>query len=334
MSGSLTLSVSNPDDDREPFLRLAARAALVDGQAPFNDQALVDASTGARSLLLAERGGGVVGAAVVGRGELEFVIDPEWRGEGLGRELAAVLLANHAEGRLLAWAHGDHPASRRLAARFGFEPVRTLLQLRRALGEAPDAAGAPDGGSAPDAAGAPDAGSAPDGAGAPDDAGTPGASDAVTLPAGYTLATFRGGRDIDDWVALNAAVFADHPEQGSLTADDVRFRQSEAWFDPDDFLLLRDAEGRLAGYNWLKIEPGDPVGEIYVIGIAEAHAGHGLGRALMQAGLARLRERGCREAALYVDGENTRAVALYRSLGFDDHTIDVQYAPRSRPVRR
>ncbi|MDO9396787.1 MAG: mycothiol synthase [Herbiconiux sp.] len=305
MTGSLTLSVSSPDEAREPFLRLVARAALVDGQHPFNDQALVDIGKGTRSLLIAERGGSVVGAAIVGQGELEFVIDPEWREEGLGRQLLEIVLRNSpadvgAEpGGLLAWAHGDHPASRALAASHRFESVRTLLQLRRELGSAP-VAPVPD-------------------------------------PEGFTIESFRGGPDVDDWVALNARVFASHDEQGSLTADDLRFRMSEAWFEPDDFLLLRDGRGRLVGYNWLKIEPSDPrVGEIYVIGVAEEVAGQGLGRVLMQHGLARLADRGCAQASLYVDADNERAVALYRSMGFTDHTIDVQYQhrPGGRRPRR
>jgi mycothiol synthase len=312
MSGSLTLSVSSPDEAREPFLRLVARAALVDGQPPFNDQALIDIGKGTRSLLLAERriaegGVAVAGAAIVGQGELEFVIDPEWRGEGLGRQLLEIVLKNPpappgagsgAPDALRAWAHGDHPASRRLAQTHRFEAIRTLLQLRRELGSG---------------------------------AMVPGE---VVLPEGFTLGGFRGGRDVDDWVALNARVFAEHDEQGSLTRDDLLFRLSEPWFDPDDFLLLRDADGALVAYNWLKVEPNDTrVGEIYVIGVDEGQAGRGLGRSLMNAGLSRLEERGCTHAALYVDGDNERAVALYRSLGFADHTIDVQYLHRPRARR-
>jgi mycothiol synthase len=290
MSASLTLWVSSPDEAREPFLRLVARAALVDGQQPFNDQALVDAGKGARSLMLARRESTIVGAAIVGQGELEFVIDPEWREEGLGAALLEILLANSSE-PLLAWAHGDHPASRRLAAGHGFEAVRTLYQLRRELPQDGNAAG--------------------------------------PAPEGYTVSTFRGGTDVDDWVDLNARVFRAHPEQGGLTADDLRFRMSEPWFEPDDFLLLRDRRGRLVGYNWLKIEPDDDrIGEIYVVGVDDAHAGQGLGRYLMRRGLARLVERGCEQAALFVDADNTAAVALYRSLGFTDHTIDVQYRQR------
>jgi mycothiol synthase len=46
---------------------------------------------------------------------------------------------------------------------------------------------------------------------------------------------------------------------------------------------------------------------------------------LMQRGLERLAQRGCTAASLYVEADNTSAVRLYRSLGFTDFTIDVQY---------
>jgi mycothiol synthase len=102
---------------------------------------------------------------------------------------------------------------------------------------------------------------------------------------------------------------------------DLQHREAEPWFDADDFLIARDEDGRMIGYNWLKIE-GD-LGEVYVVGVDAP--GRGLGRSLMQAGLERMRERGCTTAALYVEADNVPAVKLYRSLGFTDHTIDVQY---------
>jgi mycothiol synthase len=46
----------------------------------------------------------------------------------------------------------------------------------------------------------------------------------------------------------------------------------------------------------------------------------------MAAGLARLRERGCTAAELYVEADNTPAVSLYRSLGFAHDRVHVQYA--------
>jgi mycothiol synthase len=90
----------------------------------------------------------------------------------------------------------------------------------------------------------------------------------------------------------------------------------------------------MVGYNWLKIEPdAEPpaAGEIYVIGVAPEASAHGLGRALMTAGLARLRERGCHAAELYVEGDNAPAVHLYRALGFVNAAVHVQYSRQFTP---
>lgn len=274
---------------RAAFDRLVQRAVAVDGASPFNDQALIDVEAGSRSLLLAtapestSEAEPVVGAALIGHGELEFVVDPEWRGAGVGASMLSGIIADASPG-LLAWAHGDHPASRALAVRFNFDRVRTLLQLRMPLSPSADPS-----------------------------------------PRSDSITTFAPGIDDAEWVELNARVFASHPEQGRITVDDLRARQAEPWFDPGDFLLARDQSGRMLGYNWLKIDADH--GEIYVLGVGEP--GRGLGRSLMLAGLDRMRERGVRTASLYVEGDNERAVHLYRSLGFTGHAVDVQYRRRA-----
>ena len=86
---------------------------------------------------------------------------------------------------------------------------------------------------------------------------------------------------------------------------------------------LARADGTLLGYNWLKRE-GDEV-EIYVVGVAPQAAGRGLGRALMQAGLERMHATGAERTSLYVEGDNDAALSLYRSLGYEQLSIDVQY---------
>lgn len=135
--------------------------------------------------------------------------------------------------------------------------------------------------------------------------------------------TFRPGIDDDAWLELNARAFAFHPEQGSVNQADLDELMREPWFDPDDFILLCDGD-TLVGYCWLKIE--DSVGEFYVVGVDPQRQGEGLGRRLMDAGFARLAARGIRTAALYVESDNLPAVALYGSLGFTEHSVDIQYA--------
>jgi len=294
MSASLQLRASSPSQLGAAFTRLISRSSLVDGQPPFNDQALVDAASGARTLIVAEHGDVIAGAVIVGEGEFEFVVDPEFRRNGLGSILLERIL-DGADPAIAGWAHGDHPASRILAARTGFEAVRTLYQLRMPV-PGPSTSG-------------PSTGSGNDGSGSGD---------------GIVVDAFRPGVDDEAWVALNARVFADHPEQGSITLDDLHARMAEPWFDAGDFLVARH-DDRLIAYNWLKIEEADEPGEIYVVGVDSAYAGRGLGRTLMGRAFDRLRERGISTAALYVDADNVGAVHLYRSLGFADHTVDVQY---------
>ncbi|WP_394771188.1 mycothiol synthase [Lacisediminihabitans sp.] len=135
---------------------------------------------------------------------------------------------------------------------------------------------------------------------------------------------FRPGVDDEEWLRLNARAFATHPEQGRLSQPDLDALLGEPWFDPDDFLLLRGADGAIIGYCWLKIEGA--VGEFYVVGVAPDRQGEGIGRRLMHAGFARLAARGIRTASLYVEADNVPALRLYRPLGFVDHSIDIQYA--------
>lgn len=301
---SLTLSTPDPTDaaPSASVHRIARAAAAVDGYAPFNEQSLLDLAAGRRAARLLLAQGEAVGAAIVGAGELDLVVEPEHRGRGHATAALAAILDDReiAQGPLTAWSHGDHPAARALAARFGFEAVRTLLQLRLSPLE-------PRGAVANGAPAAP--------------------APVATAGTDVTVDRFRPGRDDDEWIALNARVFASHPEQGRMTVADLADRRAESWFDADDFLIARDAEGRMIGFNWLKVDAAEQpgVGEVYVLGISPESAGRGVGRALMGAGLDRLRERGIRTVDLYVEADNTRAVELYRSHGFTNHTVDVQY---------
>jgi len=299
---SLTLSAPDLSDAAfaARFHDVADAAAHTDGYRPFNEQALLDARSGRRSPQLLLEGEDAVGAAIVGLGQIALVVHPRYRRRGHATAALRRLFEDEGgmSGDLTAWAHGDLPGARALADRFGFSAVRTLLQLERPLTDA-------------------DADASP------------------ILPADVAITGFRPATedepgDSTDWVRLNALVFATHPEQGAVTEADLAARQAEPWFDAGDLLLARqstdDAEpGRILGYNWVKIEPGSAQGEIYVLGVHPDAAGAGLGRALMVAGLARLRSRGCSSVELYVEAESTGPVRLYRSLGFTDRTVDVQY---------
>ncbi len=198
----------------------------------------------------------------------------------------ALLDAALAEGARSVWAHGDLPAAGALAASAGLERTRELFRMARPLTS--------------------------------DDASDP------ELPDGYAARAFEPGRDDEDWVALNAAAFASHPEQGRLTVADLHERMDQEWFDAAGFILV-ERDGRVVAFHWTKVEPGSTSGEVYVVGVDPAEQGHGLGGPLTRLGTAHLARRGLAEVELYVDGDNTAARRTYARLGFEDAAVDVQY---------
>ena len=143
------------------------------------------------------------------------------------------------------------------------------------------------------------------------------------VPTDVTVRAFVAGRDDAAWLALNAAAFAHHPEQGRWTQRDLDARRAEPWFDADGFLLAERA-GRLVAFHWTKVHP-DGAGEVYVLGVDPGAQGTGLGGALLIRGLRHLAERGCPYVLLYVDGDNPTALHLYERDGFVRHDLDVQW---------
>jgi mycothiol synthase len=268
-----------------------------DGQPPFSDQTLIDLRQGKKRLLaIGEMAAAAVPTQSTGTPEIELVVSPQSRRGGLGGMLLDNLIDIYPRGFRI-WAHGDHPGARALASSRGLSPVRTLLQLRATLDERTEHS---------------------------EHLGHPGA-----LPSGITLNTFVPGEDEGPWLALNARAFAGHPEQSRLSATDLAELMGERWFDAETFLIARDHTATMIGFVWVKVDELsntiEPVGEIYVLGVDPDSQSAGLGHALLDAGLDLMRARSLSIAHLYVEGDNTAALRLYRKAHFTEHTVDVQY---------
>jgi mycothiol synthase len=135
----------------------------------------------------------------------------------------------------------------------------------------------------------------------------------VTLPEGAVIRGYQP-RDEAELLRVNAAAFASHPEQGSMSADDLAERMGEPWFDPAGLLVAVD-QGRMLGFHWTK-QHSRALGEVYVVGVDPAAQWLGLGKALTRAGLDHLAGRGVSEVELYVESDNEPAIKLYSGLGF------------------
>ena len=136
---------------------------------------------------------------------------------------------------------------------------------------------------------------------------------AVPHPEGIEIRSFRPG-DEAELLRVNAAAFAKHPEQGAMDEANLAERMAEPWFDPTGLLMAVQGD-RLLGFHWTK-QHGPDLGEIYVIGLDPSAQGRGLGKTLSLVGLEHLTARGVAVVELYVEADNTPAIALYERMGF------------------
>lgn len=203
-----------------------------------------------------------------------------------GRGVATALLREPYDDAWTAWSHGNHPAAARLAAAHGWQRVRDLWIMRRS---------------------------------------TAVALPPLEPPPGVTIRSYRDD-DAPAIVAVNAAAFAHHPEQGAMDEANLARRMAEEWFDPAGLLVAEDGSGIL-GFHWTK-QHDERLGEVYVVGVSPDAQGRGLGRLLTLAGLHHLAGLGLEEVLLYVESDNAPAVAVYARLGFAHADADthVQYA--------
>ncbi len=268
-----------------------------DGVAPLSEETLLRLhspapASGAWQHLLVDGPDGLAGYAHLDQSDpdapwAELFVAPMSRHAGIGSALLRALL--DAAPTVRVWAHGFLPQASAFALSRGLGVVRELWQMARPLTE---------------------------------DIAQP----SRPLPPGYTITTFDPDdpRDERDWLAVNAAAFAHHPEQGRIDSAALRARMAEPWFDPAGFFLVRDPDGALAAFHWTKVEHGS--GEVYVVGVNPDRQGLGLGAAATAHGLRHLRDLGLSRVSLYVDGADEAAIATYRRLGFERGGLDVQVA--------
>lgn len=270
--------------DREAILTLADEAAAADGTSPLNESAAL--------IVAGERPGDFHLSHEDGLLTGFAVADPRER-----TVVAAVRPSHRRRGigsRLLAAALEAHPGHSTWA--FGTLPAAAALAEHLGL--------------------APVRGLLKLGRRLGDEAVGP-------VPEGYTIRPFAE-EDAAAVVAVNAAAFAHHPEQGKLTLDEFRALTRQDWFSADGLFVAHHGP-EVAGFHWTKRHDGE-TGEVYVLAVHPEHDGQGLGRVLLETGLAHLAEIGCTQVVLYVEADQERVVRLYNSANFNQVNLDTSYA--------
>lgn len=275
---------------------LLAEAETFDGAPAISDQSLVAATQAKRSVFVWREKQVIAAVGIVGEGELDLVVRPGLRGLGIG-SLALEGLLGWAErsstSELRVWVHGEQPAARSLLKRHGFAPERGLLRLALPPDRLPEALTAARG-----------------------------------VPTGFVVTGFSAedAHQAAEWVRVNAAAFADHPEQGRLTLADFEALTKQPWFVAED-LRLAWAEGAkpqaLAGFTWVKTQGAET--ELYAIGVDPKHVGQGLGAGLLGETLRVMSSHHPDRITLYVDEVNAAARALYERAGFEVELSSTQW---------
>jgi mycothiol synthase len=266
-----------------------------DGTRPLNDHLWLDLRDGGRAgfagIIAREEGRShIVGYCQVSRGNeswaIDLIVHPHYRYDSLEiapemMTAALDIVATEGGGQVHWWVFEPSRAHKQIAEAVGLQPGRRLLQMRRPLPLEPSV---------------------------------------VAEISDFHTDPFQPGRDEQQWLDLNNAAFARHPEQGGWTMETLRSRMQQEWFDASSFRVHR-RNGLMASFCWTKMHHDNSatMGEIYVIAVQPKLGGQGLGRKTAIAGLDAAFHNGAEQAMLYVDADNTSAVAMYGSLGFSVH---------------
>jgi len=296
---------------QEAVLKLIANTAAFDNTPPIAEHILLHLRHGgdkADSHLLVEQENQVIGYAHLDQTDLvagpsvELVVDPKFRGAGVGKHLLSKAIEICGK-ELRLWVHGDQPAANALATSFGFEKIRTVLKMSKPLTDIQK---------------------------------LPNLDKEVGED--IVIRSFLPGIDSDAWLSLNNKVFKEHPEQGNWQLTDLNIRINEEWFDEQGFFLA-EVNNKIIGSTWTKIHGSHThqhegeveshahpaIGEIYITAVDQEYSGRGIGKVLTITALNYLKYQGLSDAMLYVDFDNKRALNLYQSLGFTQCGMDILY---------
>ncbi|MFP7366147.1 mycothiol synthase [Corynebacterium callunae] len=265
-------------DLREQALLLLREVSAVDGVDALSEQFVRGlAEPGlGHTHFIVTIGGKLVGLAASDGATTELAVHPAQRRQGVGK---ALIDATPTES---VWAHGNTDAAQALAATLRMKKTRELLVMEisgAALGEAAN----------------------------------------YSDPAGFSHSSLanapiaRAAAE-EKWLQANNEAFDWHPEQGGWDIHRLHRAQKAQWYRDEDVLFLWQGE-ELAGFHWVKQHSAD-LQEIYVVGLAAAFRGQGLGDPLVRLGLHHMKNQGAQRIILYVEADNAPAFAAYEKLGF------------------
>lgn len=152
------------------------------------------------------------------------------------------------------------------------------------------------------------------------------------LPQGFTLIQFPGEQDAEAWVEMFNQSFIDHWNHHDLTVEKFKYDLAKPDYRNDLDLIAVADDGKFVSFCYCEISvdecdrTGRNEGWIACLGTRRGFRKIGLGRAMLLAGLHRLKAAGVETAILGVDADNqSGAMKLYESVGFHNIRNSIAY---------
>jgi mycothiol synthase len=152
------------------------------------------------------------------------------------------------------------------------------------------------------------------------------------FPKGFTLSQFRGAQDAEAWVEMFNQSFIDHWNHHDLTVEQFKYDLAKPSYREDLDLIAVAVDGTFAAFCHCEISvqecdrTGRNEGWIMSLGTRRGFRNLGLGRAMLLAGLHRLKAVGIETAIIGVDADNqSGAMRLYESVGFHNIRNTIAY---------
>ncbi len=152
------------------------------------------------------------------------------------------------------------------------------------------------------------------------------------FPAGYTLRHVASEADIAAWVEVYNQSFIDHWNHHPTTLESHKHWMNLPGYRPEDDLVAVAPDGSFGAFCFCEINSsenerkGRKDGWINLLGTRRGQRNMGLGRAMLLAGLHRLKAIGMETAVLGVDAENpSGALRLYEGVGFTKQFTTLTY---------
>jgi ribosomal protein S18 acetylase RimI-like enzyme len=143
----------------------------------------------------------------------------------------------------------------------------------------------------------------------------------VTDPAQATALAPPAHKILQDLVSSGAALgWSLPPTQGEVR--DLLTELLEGTATAESALLVAYDDGKVVGLGyWRRYQRQThrPHADLERVAVAAGHQGRGIGRALTEGLVASARKAGIEVLTLDARGDNDRALALYRTLGFNEY---------------